>query len=76
METLYFNPKMQIYIFEKRVETKHLIYSLATPARIEHSMSKIQDSKKIIITKAEDELAKGKINISLTILKQIIFKSI
>ncbi len=64
---------MQIYIFEKRVETKHLIYSLATPARIEHSMSKIQDSKKIFISKAEDELAKSEINISIAIIKQIIF---
>ena len=59
VELLYFNPIMKIYIFDKRVETKHFEHSLAHPARVEQPMTKIQDSQKNMIKTAEDAVEQG-----------------
>ena len=50
---------MKIYIFDKRVETKHFEHSLAHPARVEQPMTKIQDSQKNMIKTAEDAVEQG-----------------
>ncbi|XP_060226975.1 MORC family CW-type zinc finger protein 1 [Meriones unguiculatus] len=51
---LYFNPRMRIFIQAKRVQTKHLCYSLYKPRKYEYTTSSFKGKFKTEVKKAEE----------------------